>query len=111
MLVRRWPGALLLSALILSGLACHGTGSRRATAPEATLSGAIDSGGTIAETPPPASVTYVDRHPILSKPKEYWDDGGENKIVKAARATFIGVPYGLYGEMKQIVVGVPPTTR
>ena len=63
------------------------------------------------EAPAPQSVGYVDRHPILSKPRDYWEDGGDNKIVKAARATFIGVPSGIYNEMKQIVVGAPPTTR
>jgi hypothetical protein len=56
-------------------------------------------------------VTYVDRHPLLSKPREYWDSSGDNKIVKAGAATFIGVPVGLYGEIKQIVVGTPPETR
>ena len=65
----------------------------------------------VAESPPAKTITYVDRHPIFSKPRDYWDSAGDNKIVKAGAATFIGVPFGIYGEMKQIVVGTPPETR
>jgi hypothetical protein len=90
---------------------CQGSGSRRAPSPEPGLSGALDSGGTVAEATPAKTITYVERHPILSKPREYWDNAGDNKIVKAGAATFIGVPSGIYNEMKQIVVGVPPETR
>jgi len=107
----RWLGALGLSALILTVAGCHGSGSRRSSAPEPGLSGALDSGGTVAEATPSKTVTYVDRHPIFSKPRDYWDNAGDNKIVKAGAATFIGVPSGIYNEMKQIVVGAPPETR
>jgi hypothetical protein len=94
----------------LTGAGCQGTGSRR-PAPEPSLSGAIDSNGAVAEAPTPKSVGYVDRHPLLSKPRDYWENSGDNKIVKAGAATFVGVPVGLYGEIKQIVVGTPPETR
>ncbi len=107
----RWLGALGLSVLILTGTGCQGSGSRRASAPEPGLSGALDSNGSVAETTPAKTVTYVDRHPILSKPRDYWESAGDNKIVKAGAATFIGVPSGIYNEMKQIVVGAPPETR
>ncbi|WP_165231449.1 hypothetical protein [Aquisphaera insulae] len=108
MRVGRWPGRLLLPALILTSAGCHGIGSKKAAAPETTLSGTLDSGAPVVEAPPAQSTGYVDRHPILYKPRDYWDDGGNNKVVKAARATFIGVPSGIYNEMKQIVVGAPP---
>ena len=36
---------------------------------------------------------------------------GDNKVVKAAAATFVGVPAGLYGEVKQIIVGRPADER
>ena len=107
----RWLGAIALSALILTAAGCQSGGSRRASAPEPSLSGALDSNGTLAETPPAKTITYVDRHPLFSKPREYWDNAGDNKIVKAGAATFIGVPSGLYYEMKQIVVGTTPETR
>ena len=103
--------ALGLSVLILTVAGCQGSGTKRASAPEPALSGALDSGGTVAETPPAKTVTYVDRHPIFAKPRQYWDGAGDNKIVKAGAATFIGVPSGIYNEMKQIVVGTPPETR
>lgn len=97
-------GVLVIAATIAG---CQGTNSRRA-APEPSLSGTIDSNGTVAEAPPPKTIGYVDRHPLLSTPREYWESSGDNKIVKTAAATFIGVPVGFYKEMKQIVVGAPP---
>ncbi|MGC8641936.1 MAG: hypothetical protein ACP5XB_18880 [Isosphaeraceae bacterium] len=107
----RWLGALGLSVLILTGGAgCQTSGSRRST-PEPGLTMTPDSNGTVAEAPQAKTVSYVDRHPLLSKPREYWENAGDNKIVKAGAATFIGVPAGIFGELKQIVVGTPPQTR
>ena len=60
---------------------------------------------------PARTVTWVDRHPLFSKPRDYWDTSGDNKIVKAAAATFVGVPVGMYGEVKQIIVGAPQEPR
>ena len=107
----RWLRAVGLSVLILTVAGCHGSGSRRASSPEPGLSGAADPGGSVAEATPAKTVTYVDRHPILSKPRDYWENAGDNKIVKAGAATFIGVPSGIYNEFKQIVVGASPETR
>ena len=42
---------------------------------------------------------------------ETWELSGDNKVVKAAAATFVGVPAGLYGEVKQIIVGTPTDVR
>ncbi len=100
-------GILMVAAAVAG---CHGTGSRRSTA-EPGLSGTTDPNGTVAEATPPKTVSYVDRHPLLSTPREYWETSGDNKIVKTAAATFVGVPVGFYKEMKQIVVGTPPETR
>lgn len=104
---------VLLFALSTTLAGCRGTGSHRSSsAPEPGLSGALDSGETIVAEPTPArTVTYVDRHPMLSKPREYWESAGDNKLKKVAAATFVGVPVGLYGEVKQIFVGVPPETK
>ena len=107
----RWLGALGLSVLILTGAGCQGSGSRRATAPEPSLSGTVDSNGAVAQAPQPKTVSYVDRHPLLSKPRDYWENAGDNKIIKAGAATFVGVPVGIYSELKQIVVGAPTETR
>ncbi len=99
---------VLYVAVAIAG--CQATSSRRA-APEPGLSGTTDPNGTVAEAPAPKTVSYVDRHPLLSKPRDYWDSSGDNKIVKTAAATFVGVPVGIYSELKQIVVGTPPETR
>ncbi|MGO9597073.1 MAG: hypothetical protein ACLP7Q_03535 [Isosphaeraceae bacterium] len=108
----RWLTAAGLALLASLTLGCHGTGSTRvSSAPEPSLSGAIDNNTAVAETNTPKTVSYVDRHPLLSKPRDYWDSAGNNTIVKAGAATFIGVPVGIYGEIKQIVVGTPPQTR
>ena len=56
-------------------------------------------------------MTWVDRHPLFIKPREYYDNSGSNRVVKAAAATVIGVPAGIIGEIKQIVVGTPPELR
>lgn len=86
---------------------------------EPSLSGSANDDIIISDSPsvaagpggPSSSNAYVDRHPLFSKPRQYWDNSGDNKIVKAAAATFIGVPAGFVGEMKQIVVGVPSEQR
>ena len=59
--------------------------------------------------PVPVTVSVVDRHPLLSKPRDYYEKTTSNKAVKTAAAVVLGVPTGIYGELKQIVVGVPAT--
>ncbi len=109
---QRWLGALGLSVLILTGTGCQTGGSKRASAPEPGLSVAPDSNSTIVEAPQAKSVTYVDRHPMFSKPREYWENSpATTRSSRPARRRSSGVPVGLYGELKQIVVGTPPATR
>lgn len=90
-------------------LGCQGAGPRRTVVtPEPGLAGPTDSDTTVAgKGTPGRTVGWVDRHPLFSKPRDYWDTSGDNKIVKAAAATFVGVPVGMYGEVKQIIVGTP----
>ena len=60
----------------------------------------------------PAQNSHLGRpSPAFLKPRDYWDTSGDNKIVKAAAATFVGVPVGMYGEVKQIIVGTPQEPR
>jgi hypothetical protein len=61
-----------------------------------------------AKPTPSKSVTFVDRHPLFYKPRDYYESTNSNKAAKTAAAAVIGVPAGIYGELKQIVVGAPP---
>jgi hypothetical protein len=96
--------------LVASG--CHsGPATRSVTTTEPTLAPATEPGTTVTESTTPRTVTWRDRHPLFSKPRQYYDTSGDNKVVKAAAATVIGIPAGIYGELKQIVVGAPPEPR
>jgi hypothetical protein len=100
---------MMLAATVLATAGCHGAGSRRTIADEPGLSG-LDAQDKAYLDAPAASTasTVVDRHPLLYKPREYWDTSGDNRVVKAAAATFIGVPAGVVGEVRQIFTGAPP---
>lgn len=67
--------------------------------------------GYVAEVPPSRTAGIVDRHPLLSRPRDVYDNAGSNKVVKVAGATLVGIPMGIVGELKQIVVGRPPDTK
>jgi hypothetical protein len=56
-------------------------------------------------------LSFIDRHPLFSKPREYYEDTDNNPIVKTAAAVVIGVPAGIVGEVKQIVAGPKPTSK
>ena len=108
----RWLaiGALVVAVVVSNG--CHSSGTKSTTvSAEPGLTDAQPetkvNDGTIT-APPVRKVTFVDRHPLFIKPREYWESSGDNRIVKAAAATFIGVPAGFVGEVKQIIVGAPP---
>ncbi len=109
--------ARLITALAALGavgmLGCQGGtgGYRRAAAkPEPSLAAADEGGsGFVVSKPPPPEVGVVERHPLLYKPREIYNSAGNNKIVKVAGATIVGVPMGIAGEIRQILVGTPQT--
>jgi hypothetical protein len=113
-MIRGYRG-IAIGAVVLActfGAGCQSSGPRRSVVPaEPGLAGPATTDGTVAdgnaEMAPVKQVSWVDRHPLFSKPRDYWETSGDNKIVKAAAATFVGIPVGFYGEVKQIVVGVP----
>ncbi len=103
---RAWIAAGVLA--IASG--CHsGPSTRGIATAEPGLSPPAEPGVTVVEGKPPTTVTWVDRHPLFSKPRQYYESSGDNRVVKAAAATVIGIPAGVVGELKQIVVGTPAT--
>jgi hypothetical protein len=116
--MRGYRGLVIASLLVVAGTCagCQGVGRpRTVVSPEPSLSGAVEGDTTVANGPqnitPVKTATVVDRHPLFSKPRDYWETSGDNKVVKAAAATFVGVPVGIYGEFKQIIVGAPPEPR
>jgi hypothetical protein len=115
---KRWfaIGVLITVYGITSG--CQTAGPRKPiVTTEPGLASSVDKDGTVVvgdgagQAAPAKTVSWVDRHPLFSKPRDYWDTSGDNKIVKAAAATFVGVPAGMYGEVKQIIVGTPQEPR
>ncbi len=77
------------------------------TEPTDSAVATIDDPPASTATPPPKQLGFVDRHPLFRKPQQYYDNTNSNKAVKTAAAAFVGVPSGLFGELKQIVVGTP----
>ena len=90
-----------LAGALAAAAGCHSPGLARSRplAAEPGLEGTVEPG---------RPVTFVDRHPLLSKPREYYDTAGGGKVTKTASGALLGVPAGIYGELKQIVVGKPP---
>lgn len=106
---RRWI-ALVVVVAATGLVGCRGTNSRNSLASnEPALDPALggDPGTMIVQTAPKSEMTWVDRHPMFSKPRDYYQKSGNNVVTKSAAATFVGVPAGVMGEMKQIVVGRP----
>lgn len=109
----RTMAVVALSVAMISG--CQTAGARRPStvvSPSTSVNETGDVAGekTIAATPV-RPTKFTDRHPLFTKPREYWETSGDNKVVKAAAATFIGVPAGFVGEFKQIITGVPSEPR
>jgi hypothetical protein len=69
----------------------------------------LDDGAKVVSNS--GSPSWVDRHPLLYKPRDYYETSGDNKIVKTAAATVIGIPAGVVGELRQIVTGAPSNRR
>jgi hypothetical protein len=108
----RWIVGSLLAASALVAPGCASSPSRRAAvaASEPTLVTPAEPGTTVVQAPPAHVVTWADRHPLFTKPRQYYDTAGDNKAAKVAAATVVGIPAGIVGELKQIVVGAPPQT-
>jgi hypothetical protein len=103
---------VLVGLVIVAATGCAGGGPGRRVAvaePGAALPG--DADDTVVVSPPARGVTFVDRHPLFSKPRDYYENSGNNKFVKTMAAGVVGVPAGIVGELKQIVVGRPAELR
>jgi hypothetical protein len=103
----RWL-ALLIVAVVAAPGCQSGPSKQTLASAEPALSPPIEGGTTVVAAPAPKSVTFVERHPLFYKPRDYYESSGTNPVVKSAAAVVVGVPVGIYGELKQIVVGTPP---
>jgi hypothetical protein len=100
---------LVLALCLWGAIGCRGVETPRSLASsEPTLDSAPDANSVVVEAPPAKQVTFADRHPLFSRPREYYETTGRTKVAKVAAATFIGIPAGIVGEVRQIVVGRPP---
>src|SRR5258708_31578933 len=103
----RWLIPVVLA--VIAGAGCKSPSRPAALAasePALTVPG--DPPPAVASTAPARTADWVDRHPLLSKPREYYESSGSNTAVKVAAATVVGIPAGIVGELRQIVVGRPP---
>ncbi len=92
--------------LLVTG--CHWNQPRGSiAATEPPLAVGPDGSTVVAGAPETRAVTFVDRHPLFYKPRDIYETSGNNKVVKTAAAAFVGIPVGVFGELKQIVVGQP----
>jgi hypothetical protein len=108
----RWMVLLLLATSAGSG--CKGHHRRKYAAyPEpGPCAGPVEGGTPVMDGPTMLRpLSFIDRHPLLSKPREFYEDTDYNPIVKTAAAVVIGVPAGIVGEVRQIVAGPRPTSQ
>lgn len=77
--------------------------------PPLIVGDASGSGGAIvAEAPQARAISAIDRHPLLSRPRDRYDSTNGNKLTRTAAAAVIGVPSGIGAEIRQIIVGQAP---
>jgi hypothetical protein len=108
---------VVVVVLAFTAAGCQtGPSKRTLASAEPALSPPVDGGTTVVEgtpapTPAPRTMTFVDRHPLLYKPRDYYESSGDNKLVKSTAAVVVGIPVGIFTELRQIVVGAPPEER
>ena len=106
----RTARAVLVGVLACAPAAGCQSAPKRAALGEPAFGSAVDRGAKVVDVPtatPSGSMAWMDRHPLFSRPREYYETTPSNKVVKTAAATVIGVPAGLFAELRQIVVGTP----
>jgi hypothetical protein len=104
-----WTVVALVATLAASTGCSGGPSTRTLASSEPGLSAESEGSVVTRAKPTPSSVTFVDRHPLFYKPRDYYEKTESNKVARTAAAAVIGVPAGIYGELKQIVVGAPAT--
>jgi hypothetical protein len=98
-------GALAL-AFVCGGCALHKKQRSIAASDPVIIEGA--AGVPVGGAPGVRKATFVDRHPLLARPRDVYHNTCHGPIIKTTAATFVGVPAGVVHEVKQIVCGIPP---
>lgn len=75
---------------------------------EPPLEGGVVVGEPVVDGSAPRPVTFVDRHPVLAKPRDIYNKSNHHKVVRVAAATVVGIPVGVVCETGQIIKGCPP---
>ncbi len=104
----------LVSLVILTGVLAGCAGHKAHKAPavasgEPPLDVTVDPDGAsrMAAAGGGSDKNFGARHPLFYKPHDYYTKTNSNALVKAGAATFVGVPAGVVGEVKQLVTGKP----
>ncbi|GIW88550.1 MAG: hypothetical protein KatS3mg108_2874 [Isosphaeraceae bacterium] len=94
---------LILATTLMVG--CHKHGIRGGSLVPTALEpeGVVMEEGVVLGGAPRTS--FVDRHPLLFKPRNVYHKTGHHAVVKVLAATAVGVPVGLVCEVAQIVNG------
>lgn len=103
MLSKRW--ALVAASLLAAGGCAHCRPQQNSGYGYDASYGYPPEGAMSAAPAIPQEKSYVDRHPLLSSPRNYYRDSGDNAVVKVLAGTFIGVPVGIAKEAWQIGYG------
>ena len=110
---QRMVSGFLCGVALLGASGCQsGMPPKRTIAsrePSLAMPGDPQPGVVVQKPAAGGAVAFVERHPLLYKPKEMYENSGNNTIVKVAGATLVGIPVGIFGELRQIVVGRPAT--
>lgn len=96
-------GLLLCTGCAHMKMKCH---KSKGCAPDACVAG--EGGEVMIDGMPGRPVTFVDRHPLLYKPRDVYHNTNHHGVVKAAAATVVGVPAGVVCEVGQVFKGCPP---
>ncbi|MBI1322329.1 hypothetical protein GC170_03950 [bacterium] len=97
------------SLVAVSGCARHRNKSVMVSNSQPVIAGASSVDQAYSVDKPVVGTRFVDRHPMFYKPGEYYTTTDGNAIVRGAKATFVGIPAGVFGEVKQAFRGVPKT--
>lgn len=94
-----WKKLAILAGLVISSAGCQ---CRQYRSAEYGLAPEAEADMGMAAT---TEKTFVDRHPLLAAPRNYYRDGANTFVGRVFMGTFVGVPVGVAREAWQVVYG------